>query len=174
MQIGLPPDRCTEGLNSSLEQLALEGQSCVVGSPAGNKLKKGESLTGNVDDGSSHSDEGSSDEDSEEREPCTQEDILKDAGVEIVLEELSCTEDGKAPLELVTQVPTALLVTLVPTALLVARGVPCCCPCILCGQLHCVYVRKCVCFSFVPVLSSTGGLAKWFSDGYAQPLTVSA
>ena len=101
--------RSTEGLSSSLEQLTLEGHSCQVGLPEGDTpTKEGRSLSGEEGRSPHCEDEESSSEDSAESKPCLQREILKDAGVEIVLEELSCSEDGKAPLELVTQVPSLL------------------------------------------------------------------
>lgn len=117
MQNALLQDCITEGVSSGLEKLSLEGQSpCRVGWPEGCPPNKETCLPGDVKDRSPHCDEESSSEESVEREPCTQEDILKEAGVEIVLEELSCTENGKAPLELVTQVPKAVLVMWVSRA----------------------------------------------------------
>jgi len=106
--------RSTEGLSSSLEQLTLEGQSCQVGLPEEDTPTE-EGRLGGEEGGSPHcGDEESSSEDSAESQPCLQGDILKDAGVEIVLEELSCSEDGKAPLELVTQVPNPHTQSLFP------------------------------------------------------------
>lgn len=101
--------RSTEGLSSSLEQLTLEEQSCQVGLPERDTpTEEGRSL-GDEEGGSPLcGDEESSSEGLAESKPCLEGDILKDAGVEIVLEELSCSEDGKAPLELVTQVPSLI------------------------------------------------------------------
>ena len=101
--------RSTEGLSSSLEQLTLEGHTCQVGLPEGDTPTEEIRSLGGEEGRSPHcEDEESSSEDSAESKPCLQRDILKDAGVEIVLEELSCSEDGKAPLELVTQVPSLI------------------------------------------------------------------
>lgn len=110
VQEALLQDSITEGASSGLEKLSLDGQSCRVGWPEGRTPNKEACLMGDVEDRSPHCGEESSSEESMEREPCTKEDILKEAGVEIVLEELSCTENGKAPLELVTQVPKAPVV----------------------------------------------------------------
>lgn len=104
-QIALHQGVGADVVSSSLEKLPLEGQPCQVGLPEGHPPNKEACLADDVGDRSSHSDEESSSDDSLEKEPRTQEGILREAGVEIVLEELSRTEDGKAPLELVTQVP---------------------------------------------------------------------
>ena len=117
-QIALHQGGSTDTVLRSLENLSLEGQPCQVGLPEEHPPTREPCLTDDVEDRSAHLDEESSSDDSLEKEPRTQETILREAGVEIVLEELSCTEDGKAPLELVTQVPCVVRCALAVAACL--------------------------------------------------------